>query len=237
MLNFNRGPGSPDPKDAGKFALKPALYEPPVNNPAPGVGAARPTASAPSPAPAPAAREAAAPAAATTQGSSAASMSAMSEVNPGSKLAVGINIKLRGVEISDCDALVIEGLVEATVHSKMMEIAKPGKLTGTANIDIAEIHGDFSGELTARTRLVIHGTGRVSGTIRYGKLVVAEGGELSGDVKRIDEAQSHGQGHAQAQAPQGQAPQGQAPHGQAPSAPRVDGRPPMPGTPGVARSA
>ena len=35
MLNFNRGPGSPDPKDAGKFALKPALYEPPANNPAP----------------------------------------------------------------------------------------------------------------------------------------------------------------------------------------------------------
>lgn len=230
MLNFNRGPGSPDPKDAGKFALKPALYEPPANNPAPG-GAARPAANAgnvASPAPAPAAREVTAPAAVTTQGSGVASASAIGEVNPGSKLAVGINIKLRGVEISDCDALVIEGLVEATVHSKMMEIAKPGKLTGTANIDIAEIHGDFSGELTARTRLVIHGTGRVSGTIRYGKLVVAEGGELSGDVKRLDDAQSQGQTHGQGQG------QGQ---GQALSAPRADGRPPMPATPGVARSA
>ncbi|MEP6657980.1 MAG: polymer-forming cytoskeletal protein [Betaproteobacteria bacterium] len=242
MLNFNRGPGSPDPKDAGKFALKPALYEPPVNNPASGSGAARATANttnAASPAPAPAARETAAPAAATPQASGASPMSGMNEVNPGSKLAVGINIKLRGVEISDCDALVIEGLVEATVHSKMMEIAKPGKLTGTANIDIAEIHGDFSGELTARTRLVIHGTGRVSGTIRYGKLVVAEGGELSGDVKRIDDGQSHGQGHAQAQAQasHGQASPGQASHGQAPSAPRVDGRPAMPAVPGVARSA
>jgi len=37
----------------------------------------------------------------------------------------------------------------------------------------------------------VHGTGRVSGTIRYGKLIVAEGGELTGDVKRLDsEAQS-----------------------------------------------
>jgi len=53
-------------------------------------------------------------------------------------------------------------------------------------IDVAEVHGEFSGELTARTRLVVHGTGRVSGTIRYGKLIVAEGGELSGDVKRLD---------------------------------------------------
>jgi len=105
---------------------------------------------------------------------------------PGSKLFVGINIKLKGVEISDCDALVIEGQVEATVHSKLMQVAQPGTLHGTALIDVAEIHGEFSGELTARTRLVVHGTGRVSGSIRYGKLIVAEGGEISGDVKRLE---------------------------------------------------
>ena len=105
----------------------------------------------------------------------------------GSKLFIGVNILLKGVEISNCDALVIEGNVEATVKSKAMEIAKPGTLKGTALIDVAEIHGVFTGELTARTRLVVHGTGRVSGTIRYGKLVVEEGGELSGDIQRISE--------------------------------------------------
>ena len=105
---------------------------------------------------------------------------------PGSKLFVGINIKLKGVEISDCDVLVVEGQVEATVYSKGLQIAKPGTLKGTAAIDVAEIFGEFSGELTARTRLVVHGTGRVSGTIRYGKLIVAEGGELSGDVRQLD---------------------------------------------------
>ncbi|MCC6194525.1 MAG: polymer-forming cytoskeletal protein [Burkholderiales bacterium] len=95
-------------------------------------------------------------------------------------------MKLKGVEITDCDALVIEGQVEATVHSKAMEIAKPGTLKGNAQIDVAEVHGEFVGELTARTRLVVHGTGRVTGTIRYGKLIVAEGGEITGDVKRLD---------------------------------------------------
>src|SRR5207244_2028699 len=112
---------------------------------------------------------------------------------PGSKLFVGVNIKLKGVEISDCDVLVVEGQVEATVYSKGLQIAKPGTLKGTAAIDVAEIFGDFSGELTARTRLVVHGTGRVSGTIRYGKLIVAEGGELSGDVKRLDAAEEQPQ--------------------------------------------
>ena len=84
---------------------------------------------------------------------------------------------------------MIEGQVEATVHSKAMEIAKPGTLKGNAQIDVAEIHGEFVGELTARTRLVVHGTGRVSGTIRYGKLIIAEGGEITGDVKRLESAE------------------------------------------------
>jgi cytoskeletal protein CcmA (bactofilin family) len=34
----------------------------------------------------------------------------------------------------------------------------------------------------------VNGTGRVSGTIRYGSLIVAEGGEITGDVKRLDDA-------------------------------------------------
>jgi cytoskeletal protein CcmA (bactofilin family) len=71
-----------------------------------------------------------------------------------------------------------------------MEIAEPGTYKGTALIDVAEIRGDFTGELTARTRLIVHGTGKVSGTIRYGKLVVEEGGEISGDLQRITDGQS-----------------------------------------------
>jgi len=42
--------------------------------------------------------------------------------------------------------------------------------------------------MTARKRLVVHASGRVSGKIRYGKLLVQEGGEMSGDVGTISEA-------------------------------------------------
>jgi cytoskeletal protein CcmA (bactofilin family) len=104
------------------------------------------------------------------------------------RLAVGPDINLKGVEISNCDVLVIEGNVDATIHSKAMEILAPGRLNGTATIDIAEIHGMFDGELTARTRLVVHGTGRVTGTIRYGSLVVAEGGSLTGELTKLEPA-------------------------------------------------
>jgi cytoskeletal protein CcmA (bactofilin family) len=194
MLNFNRRDNPADAKDAGKSGLKPALYDPPTSSSRGASTGASPRQQAHAaaaarelpPAATPTLTEAIAPA--TPARAAGAAASASGEI-AGSKLFIGVNIKLKGVEISDCDVLVIEGHVEATVHSKAMQIDKPGTLKGTALIDVAEVHGDFSGELTARTRLVVHGTGRVSGKIRYGKLIVAEGGELSGDVKRIDESE------------------------------------------------
>lgn len=101
----------------------------------------------------------------------------------GSKLIVGPNIKLKGVEITDCDTLVVEGFVEATMDSRVIQIAKEGSFKGSAGIDIAEIHGEFDGDLTVRQKLVIYATGRVSGKIRYGHVVIEEGGQLSGDVQ------------------------------------------------------
>jgi cytoskeletal protein CcmA (bactofilin family) len=100
----------------------------------------------------------------------------------GSKLTVGPNIKLKGVEITDCDTLVVEGLVEATMDSRVIQIAEQGEFKGSAEIDIAEIRGVFDGNLTVREKLVIHSTGKVTGKIRYGKIVIEEGGQLSGDI-------------------------------------------------------
>ncbi|MEO8117787.1 MAG: polymer-forming cytoskeletal protein [Rhodoferax sp.] len=101
----------------------------------------------------------------------------------GSKLTVGPNIKLKGVEITDCDTLLVEGLVEATMDSRVIQISERGAFKGSAEIDIAEIHGQFDGNLTVRQKLTIHATGKVTGTVRYGKLVIEEGGQLTGDIQ------------------------------------------------------
>lgn len=101
----------------------------------------------------------------------------------GSKLIVGPNIKLKGVEITDCDTLVVEGRVEATIDSRVIQIAERGAFKGSAEIDIAEIRGEFDGELTVRQKLVIYSTGKVSGKVRYGKVVIEEGGQLAGDIQ------------------------------------------------------
>ena len=107
----------------------------------------------------------------------------VTEATGGSQLTVGPNIKLKGVEITDCDTLVVEGTVEATMNSRVIRIAENGAFHGTAEIDIAEIHGRFDGSLTVREKLVIYGSGKVSGKIRYGKVVIEEGGELTGQIE------------------------------------------------------
>ena len=108
------------------------------------------------------------------------------------KLVVGPEIKIKGVEISDCDTLVVEGRIEATLDSRVLEITSHGVFQGTIAVDQAEIHGRFEGELTVRKQLVIHATGKVSGKIRYAKIKVEEGAELSGEISMLDKAANAG---------------------------------------------
>jgi len=106
------------------------------------------------------------------------------------KLVVGPEIKIKGVEISDCDTLVVEGRIEATLDSRVLEITEHGVFQGTIAVDNAEIHGRFEGELTVRKQLVIHATGKCSGKIRYTKIKVEEGAELAGEISMLDKAQA-----------------------------------------------
>ncbi|MBV7453038.1 polymer-forming cytoskeletal protein [Acidovorax sp. sif1233] len=125
----------------------------------------------------------AASSAATAQSVAGTAANRSSSDSSGSKLTVGPNIKLKGVEITDCDTLVVEGTVEATMDSRVIQISENGAFRGSAEIDIAEIHGEFNGTLTVRQKLVIYSTGKVNGKIRYGKLVVEEGGQLAGEIE------------------------------------------------------
>jgi cytoskeletal protein CcmA (bactofilin family) len=102
-------------------------------------------------------------------------------------LTVGNDILLKG-EIATCDRLVIEGAVDATlkeVHT--VEIAEGGSFKGYAEIEDAEISGLFEGELVVRNRLVIYATGKVRGKITYGEIEIERGGELTGDIKTVDQ--------------------------------------------------
>jgi len=107
------------------------------------------------------------------------------------RLVVGPDIKMKGAEISDCDTLVVQGRMEATLDSRVLEINEHGVFQGTIAVDQATIHGRFEGELTVRKQLIIEGTGKVSGKIRYAKISIKEGAELAGEVAVLDKSQAN----------------------------------------------
>jgi cytoskeletal protein CcmA (bactofilin family) len=110
--------------------------------------------------------------------------------NETKRLTVGRGISLNG-KISFCDRLVIDGKVEAELEDcHTVEVTENGTFKGAAEITGAEISGHYDGSLTVRENLLIRSTGRVSGTVRYGKLHIEDGGEINGDVKSIASAKT-----------------------------------------------
>jgi len=108
------------------------------------------------------------------------------------KLVVGPDIKMKGVEVNDCDTLQVEGRIEATLDARELQIAEKGVFSGTVAVDNAEIHGRLEGELTVRKQLTVHATGRLSGKIRYARIKVEEGAELSGEISVLDKPPAAG---------------------------------------------
>ena len=107
------------------------------------------------------------------------------------KLIVGRKIRLSG-EITACDKLVVEGQVEASLSdARVIEVAPTGYFKGDAQVNEADISGRYEGELIAKDKLIVRSSGRISGSIRYGRIVIESGGEISGDMRALspDEAE------------------------------------------------
>jgi cytoskeletal protein CcmA (bactofilin family) len=103
------------------------------------------------------------------------------------RLTVGRNICLSG-EITACQKLVVEGQVEAGLKdAAVIEVAPTGLYRGTAEVDEADISGRFEGTLIARQKLTIRKGGRIDGSVRYGRIVIESGGEISGDMAALED--------------------------------------------------
>ena len=97
-------------------------------------------------------------------------------------LTIGKNISLSG-EITSCDKLIVEGNVKVNLtNAEIIEISSSGIFKGSAKVETAQINGYFEGKLEVKGVLRIQKEGRVSGSVRYGKIVIESGGEISGDM-------------------------------------------------------
>jgi cytoskeletal protein CcmA (bactofilin family) len=106
-------------------------------------------------------------------------------------LVVGRGISLQGT-VSEAERLVVEGTVESQmIQATELSISDAGVFRGEVQVEDAEIAGTFDGTITARGQLVIRGTGRVIGVARCRKLMVEEGGQISGRMEMLGDTPVH----------------------------------------------
>ncbi len=104
-------------------------------------------------------------------------------------LVVGRGISLQGT-VTDAERLVVEGTVESQmIQATELAISQTGVFKGEVQVEDAEIAGTFDGTLTARGQLVIRGTGRIVGVARCRRLMVEDGGQISGRMEMLGDAQ------------------------------------------------
>ena len=101
------------------------------------------------------------------------------------RLLVGKQVRIKG-EVSGCEKLVVDGLVDAAVSGvKALEVTNSGTFKGSAEVDSATISGTYDGDLKVNGHLEITASGVVTGKVTYKTIAVANGGRLQGAIETL----------------------------------------------------
>ena len=99
-------------------------------------------------------------------------------------LIIGEGAVLKG-DVKSGRRVEIWGYVEGGVTASEVVVQEGGKLFGKIKSDNAEIRGTLQGDVRVQQLIAIKSTGVASGTIKYGRLSMEEGGELTAQVRNI----------------------------------------------------
>lgn len=111
-----------------------------------------------------------------------------SENAPQGTLIVGRDIQVKG-QIDECQTLIVEGRVEASLRAKRLEVRRGGTFLGAAEVEQAVVAGTFDGTLHVAEELRIGANGRAQGEIFYGRIAIDTGGVIAGTVGTVEDLQ------------------------------------------------
>ena len=97
---------------------------------------------------------------------------------------IGEDLVIKG-EIRNGGTIEVRGLVEGTLSAERVIIHPGGRLNGILKADSAEVHGLMQGNVAVKQLLSIGSGGVVRGDVRYGQIAMANGGELSAELRNI----------------------------------------------------
>jgi cytoskeletal protein CcmA (bactofilin family) len=93
---------------------------------------------------------------------------------------------IRGVtEMHNCRKLEVHGYVEGDISAASVLVHETGRVFGSMKTDTAEVHGTVQGDVTVKNLIDIRSSGTVSGNVKYGKLALEMGGNLSAEVRNV----------------------------------------------------
>ncbi|HEY8194883.1 MAG TPA: polymer-forming cytoskeletal protein [Hyphomicrobium sp.] len=107
----------------------------------------------------------------------------MSDANKG-VLIIGEGAVLQG-EVTSGRRVEVWGYIEGGVTASEVIVQEGGKLFGHVKSDTAEIHGTVQGDVRVQQLFSLKRTGSASGKIKYGRLSMEDGAELSAHVRNI----------------------------------------------------
>lgn len=101
------------------------------------------------------------------------------------ELTVGVNAELVSADIIQCRVLRVLGTLDAPIFAQKLIVENGAKVKSIARVGAADVMGEFEGTLQVHGTMTVARTGRVHGKARALKYLVAEGGRVEGDVKRV----------------------------------------------------
>lgn len=100
------------------------------------------------------------------------------------RAVIGSDAVIKG-KIRNGRIIEVHGYVEGEIEADQVIVHNGGRVFGTLKSSNAEVNGTVQGDISVRELFSIGSSGTVSGNVRYGRLALATGGDLSADVRNI----------------------------------------------------
>lgn len=81
--------------------------------------------------------------------------------------------------------ITVNGRVQGNLSAHSVTISKTGGIFGSLRARNAEVHGALQGDISVIELIRIGETGSVTGQVEYGKIAMAQGGELSARMRNV----------------------------------------------------
>lgn len=88
-------------------------------------------------------------------------------------------------DVRGCRRLDVHGLIEGDVMADEVVVHEGGRLSGRLRTNSLDVKGTIEGDVVVRNLVTIRKSGVVTGDVRYGRMVLEPGGELTAKVKNV----------------------------------------------------